>query len=515
MNHLVIVGGGTAGWMAAIAFSSRFPEKQITVIDADAIGAIGVGESVTGVVLQFVQDPRHGLSLGEFFRRCDATFKAGIWYRDWQGIGTEYLSPIDVPPEHFPYYYGTNAEEFYAAAAADGARLADVHLYGHLMRLGKTDHARQPNGTINIKQAQVSCHFDALKFAAWLREKATQRPNVRHINDVVQSFTRLPDSGRIRAVVTSQQPEIEGDFFLDCSGFHRLLLAKAFDPPWKSYRDVVRVDAAIPCFQDYQPGQAPPTYTLASALPHGWLWQIPTQSRLGRGYLFASRYIEVEQAIAEMRQAGVDPGDNPRVLRFNPGRFERQWIENVCAIGLSGGFIEPLESSTIHGMFVQITLLSDLYLPYLTSESMPVFAQQYNRLIAEAYEDYLDFITFHYLTGRADSEFWRDYQQPSSMTSRNAERWEKWKHAFPTREDFAPTFTQRAGHTTGLAIWAPMLCGLGVFNREAARHVVRSSAHYALLQQNIGRYLQFRNQTLATATTQLEAIQHLRALPSG
>src|SRR5687767_12399932 len=182
MKHIVIVGGGTAGWMAAIAIADRFPEKRVTVVDAKALGPIGVGESVTGVVLEFVADRTHGLTMGEFFRRCDPTFKMGIWYHDWAGVGTQYLSPIDAPQSYFKHRYETHIEEFFAKAAAEGVKLGEVQFFALLMRENKTDHFRNPDGTVNTQFATASCHFDALKFAAWLEEIAPQRANIVHID---------------------------------------------------------------------------------------------------------------------------------------------------------------------------------------------------------------------------------------------------------------------------------------------------------------------------------------------
>lgn len=158
IKNIVIVGGGSAGWMTAIALSGRFPDKHITVIDSTVIGPIGVGESVTGVVLAFVKDPLHGLSLGEFFRRCDPTFKLGILYKDWQGPGTEYLSSIESPSAYYQAHYPLHSEEFFAHAAADGRKLGDVLLYSRLMRAGKTDFQRSADGGVDKSFGYASCH---------------------------------------------------------------------------------------------------------------------------------------------------------------------------------------------------------------------------------------------------------------------------------------------------------------------------------------------------------------------
>ncbi len=511
LKNIVIAGGGSAGWMAAIALAARFPEKHITVIDSKTVGPIGVGESVTGVVFEFVSDPLHSLSFGDFFRRCEPTFKLGIWYKDWQGIGTEYLSPIDSPFQFFPHHYPLDSEDFYAAAAAEGKRLGDVQLYSKLMRAGLTDFLRNPDGSVNRDFGGASCHFDALSFAAWLAEVAATRTNITHVDDIVEGFAQDAESGHITAIRTRSGRDVSGEFFIDCTGFHRLLLAKAYQPKWKSYADCIRVDSAIPQQTAHVEGQPMPNYTLATAMPHGWQWQIPTQSRLGKGYIYSSRYISDEQAVAEFRATGVDVGDTPAILRFSPGRLEQQWVGNVCAIGLAGVFSEPLEATTIHGMSVQIKLLTELLLPHATAGAMPALAATYNRLTAAAYDDYVDFINFHYHTGRSDTEFWRDYQQPDALTPANQERLEKWRHTFPSREDFAPTHTHVTTLTSNIIIWAPMLCALGLLRPEAARRSLAISRSGSLLHANVNRYIQTSNHIIANALTQAETIAYFRA----
>lgn len=510
IKNIVIVGGGTAGWMTAIALSGRFPEKHFTVIDSTAVGPIGVGESVTGVVLAFVLDPLHGLTLGEFFRRCEPTFKLGIWYKNWHGPGTEYLSSIEAPAEYFPHRYPLHVEEFFAKVAADGRRLGEVLLYSQLMRAGKTDFFRNPDGSVNREMGGASCHFDARAFAAWLAEVAVQRANVTHVDDTVEGFARDAESGCLTAIRTRGGRDVGGEFFIDCTGFHRLLLGADYQPRWKSYADHIRVDRAIPVQTPHPEGRPLPNCTVAAAMPHGWQWQIPTQSRMGKGYIFSSRYVSDEQAVAEFRATGVDVGDAPAILHFSPGRFEQQWVGNVCAIGLAGVFSEPLEATTIHGMSVQIRLLAEHLLVHATPAALPALAATYNRLLAAAYDDYVDFINFHYHTGRADTPFWRDYQQPDALTPANRERLEKWRHTFPSREDFAPHHTQLALLTTNLTVWAPMLCAFGLLRPDAARRVLQISRHPAQLAANVSRYVAARNHVLANGLTQAEAIAHFR-----
>jgi hypothetical protein len=245
-------------------------------------------------------------------------------------------------------------------------------------------------------------------------------------------------------------------------------------------------------------------------MPHGWMWRIPTQSRLGSGYVYSSKYVSDEQAIEEQQAAGVDVGDSPRIIRFEPGKFATQWEGNVCAIGLAGGFIEPLESTTIHIMHVQIKALTELLLPYYTHDARHALANKYNSLIATMYDDFVDFVSFHYRAGRSDTEFWRDYQRDDANSPANNARRDTWRFAYPSREDFVGLLTDRFVLTTGLLVWMPMLGGMGLLNRDAAAEVVRRSRFSRQAQANMAKYIQACDFLCANGVSQREAVKHLR-----
>ena len=511
MKHIVIVGGGSSGWLAAIVLSSHFPDKRFTVIDPTALGAIGVGESVTGAVINLVNDPRYGLDRGDFFRHCDATLKLGIWFKDWQGAGTEYLAPIDNPKSYFEHpHYVTALEDFYAIIAADGIKLGKAQIHAHLMRANKTDLICK-DGMVTDHFAHASCHLDALQFADWLRRECQKRDNIQHVDDKVVSFKQEPEAGRVTHLILESGAHIAGDFFLDCSGLHRLLLQPAYQPAWIDFWPYIKLDRAIACTKAYNDTGDMPVYTTATAMPHGWMWKIPTQSRLGQGYLYSSRYITDDQAIAEMHASGAEPGDAPQVIRFRPGKLATQWQGNVCAIGLAGGFIEALESTTIHGMNVQLKLLAELFLPYYTPQAADSLSSRYNAMMNCMYDDYVDFISFHYHAGREDTAFWRDYQRPESITAANQLRMESWTHSFPCREDFSPVYTARTLMTSTLALWMPMLSGMNYLNQTHARQLLQSSSNLDWARENFTRYIRTRTLLDRYAIGQREAIAFLCA----
>lgn len=510
MEKIVIVGGGTAGWMAAIAISSHFPDKRVTVIEPASGSPIGVGESVTGSVLRFVRYPFHELSTEEFFRNCDATLKLGIRFQDWSGEGTEYLSPIDYPPEYFRHHYYEDLEDFYALLVSKGKRLGEDQLHGLLMRANRTDFFRM-NGKVSGDFSTASCHLDARKFAAWLRKAAVARANVTHLDDEIEGPEMDGESGLVKWINTKNGNLVEGDFFLDCTGFHRLVFGQAYSPAWIDYSDFIRVDRAVVSFAPHPEGEDMPVYTLARALRHGWMWEIPTQSRLGRGYVFSSKHASDEEVISELRELRLlSEKEDPRVIPFRPGKFATQWEGNVCAIGLAGGFLEPLESTTIHMMDVQIKALTELFLPFFSRTSAPALSRKYNALIETMYEDFVDFVSFHYRTGRSDTTFWREYQEEEALTDRNRIRLETWRHAFPSREDFPGVQTDRFILTAGLLVWGPMLCGLGLLQPDHAQTVLQRTKAEIPSADNLARYMKIRDTIAAGALSQEETVRFLR-----
>ncbi len=509
MQNVVVVGGGAAGWLTALVLSSRDPARTITVIDPTALGSIGVGESVTGVVLNLVDDPRYELSIRDFFRHTDATLKLGIWFKDWQRVGVDYLAPIDNPITYFPRQYPEGLEEFYAITAADRVQLGKAQIYAHLMRANRTDYVRR-EGVTTGQYSNASCHLDAVLLADWLRRSCKHRRNIVHIDDAVASFVQEPESGIVTQIVTESGQVIAGDFFVDCSGFRRRLFNEAYRPKWIDYSQHIKVDSAIFCPVPYQADQELPVYTTATALPHGWMWEVPTQSRLGTGYLYSSRYVSDEEALRQMRSTGVEPGDSPRIIRFQPGRFASHWQGNVCAIGLAGGFIEALEATTIHGQNAQIQLLADLFLPFYTHRAAATLAAKYNSLVNAMYDDYVDFVSFHYHAGRDDTEFWRDYQQRGSRTSPHQPRLAMWQHTRPQPEDFAPAYTTRTSMTSSMVVWMPMLCALGYLKSSHAQRLVQTSSRIDLARANLAQYLQARAMFNQHGVSHREALEFLR-----
>ncbi len=395
---ITIVGGGTAGWMTAAALVKLLPHHaEVCLVESEEIGIVGVGEATLPHIRAFIQ--RIGLDEAEFMARTNATFKLGIEFRDWGRIGDSYIHPFgafgnDVNDVGFHHYWlrlqanvGSLEDYSLPIVAARAARFAPPH---HDLRsiLATFGYAYQ---------------FDATRFAPWLRE-VSETCGVHRIEGRVTEVRRNGDSGDISSVVLSDGQEISGDLFIDCSGFAALLLGKAIGEPFVDWSHWLPCDHAVAMPTRAAPGPLLP-YTSAIAMEAGWRWRIPLQHRVGNGYVYASGFI-TDQAAADRLRGVVEaePLAEPRLLRFRAGRRARSWVGNCVSVGLSGGFLEPLESTSIYLIQLAITQLIELFPKASVADSD---RDEFNRVVDLEYDRIRDFLILHYhATTRDDTPFW-------------------------------------------------------------------------------------------------------------
>ncbi len=401
LSKIVIVGGGTAGWIAAAGLIRALKGKvaQIELVESDEIGTVGVGEA-TIPPIQFLNSLL-GLDELDFVRKTQGAFKLGIEFRDWNRLGHSYLhpfgqfgAPIDGVGFH---HYVMRLQEL-----GDDISLDDHSMAAVAARNGKfaPPLGDLPPGTPLLSYAY---HFDAGLYARYLRDYAEARGVERTEGKVVQVQQRMAD-GFVEALVLQDGRRIEGDFFLDCSGFRGLLIEETLKTGYEDWSHWLPCDRAwaVPC-----ESVAPLTpYTRSTARTAGWQWRIPLQHRTGNGYVYSSPFIGEDEA-ADTLMANLDgaPRGDPRLLRFTTGRRKQAWNKNVVALGLASGFLEPLESTSIHliqtGVFRLLSLLP-------VGRPDPAVVDEYNRLSRIEYEQIRDFIILHYkATERTDSELWR------------------------------------------------------------------------------------------------------------
>jgi tryptophan halogenase len=413
VTKVVIVGGGTAGWMTAAALVQALDTRtcSVSLVESDEIGIIGVGEATIPTIHWFNQ--LIGLDEKEFMRRTQATYKLGIEFVNWTTARATYLHPFGrygAPAD------GPSFQHRYIRARLEGSA-EDFEKYSlttAAARAGKFEFPATDPRTL-LSTLGYAYHFDASLYARYLRERAEQKGVKRH-EGKIEKVDQHPETGFIQAVSTSRGSRIEGDLFIDCSGLRGLLIEGVLKTGYEDWSQWLPCDraAAVPS----QRVTAPLPYTRSTAREAGWQWRIPLQHRTGNGYVYSSRYISDDAAIATLLGNLDGPAlAEPRVIPFKTGRRRQAWNKNVIAIGLSSGFLEPLESTSIHSIQSGIAKLLSLF---PNRECDAGTAAQYNRIVAEEFESIRDFLVLHYHSTRDRSgELWsycRNMPLPERLT---------------------------------------------------------------------------------------------------
>ncbi len=408
---ILIVGGGTAGWMTAAMLAHTLRHHcAITLIESDAIGTVGVGEATIPPIRTFNQ--ALGIAEEEFVRETRGTFKLGIEFVDWGQQGGRYFHPFGSFGRNFDT---VSLHHYWLRARAVGERAAlDEHCMAWaLARAGRfTRPGADPRNVMST--FDYAYHFDAGLYAAFLRRFAEAR-GVRRIEGTVAGVTQHGESGFVESVTLDDGRVIDAELFIDCSGFRGLLIEGALKAGYDDWSHWLPCDRAVamPC---ENPGPPVP-YTRSTAREAGWQWRIPLQHRMGNGYVYCSQFMADDRA-AELLASRLDgkPLGDPNRLRFTTGRRKAHWVKNVVAVGLASGFLEPLESTSIHLIQANISKLMGMF---PDRDFDPAGIAEFNHIAAGETERIRDFIILHYkLTQRRDSELWRyvaDMAVPESL----------------------------------------------------------------------------------------------------
>ena len=400
LKSIVIVGGGSAGWMTAAALSDAVGQScTITLIESEAIGTVGVGEATIPPIRHF--NRRLGIDEATFVRETQGSYKLGIQFVDWGKLGHSYFHPFGQYGAEFdsvPFYHHWMRESL---AGRTSGPIDDFSMCWAMAKAGKFTHP-SPDRRLIQSTFDYAYHFDAGLYAAFLRRFSEARGVVRKEGRVIDVSLRGHD-GFIEAVTLDDGTRIAGEFFIDCSGFRGLLIEEALAAGYDNWQHWLPCDraVAVPC----ERGEFTP-YTRSTAREAGWQWRIPLQHRTGNGYVHCSQFISEDKA-ADVLLANLDGKAlaDPRPLRFVTGKRREFWKKNCVAIGLSAGFMEPLESTSLHliqyGILRLIALLPD-------AAMSPLLAREYNAQTSVEYERIRDFLILHYKASkRDDSELWR------------------------------------------------------------------------------------------------------------
>ncbi len=437
VERILVLGGGSAGWLVAALLAAEHGPRglQVTLVESSETPPIGVGEGTWPTMRDTLR--RIGLSETEFVRRCQVSFKQGSRFDGWATGGSaddRYHHPFSLPVGHgdvdvVPAWLHGHAGRAFADVVSPAVQVCDA---------GRAPKQAQTPEFAAV--ANYAYHFDAGLFGQMLREHAVSKLAVRHVVDHVDAVL-AHENGDIAALQTREQGRIEADLFIDCSGMASRLIGQHFGVPLKSEREVLFNDAALAVQVPYAQADAPlPSCTIATAWAKGWIWDIGLPARRGVGVVFSRAHASEDEAQAAL-QAYLDatgaPAERavPRLLRFEPGYREKFWVRNCLAIGLSSGFIEPLEASALALVELCAARLC-AELP-LNREVMEAAAARFNDDFAYRWARVIDFLKLHYaLSQREDSDYWRAHRDPSTWPVRLRELLPIWRLRPPARHDF-------------------------------------------------------------------------------
>lgn len=419
IKKIVILGGGTAGWMTAAALANRFAKTECTIqlVESEQIGTVGVGEA-TIPHLRFFNETL-GIDENEFMRRTNATYKTGIEFINWGRLGDAYIHPFG---EYGHEINGTSFHHFWLKLRQAGV-IDPIDNYSLPIIAAKFNKFEYPdtNRRSILSTYSYAFHIDASLYAKYLREYAEQK-GVRRTEGKVVEVNQHKSTDEhhdfIKDVVLESGEIIAGDLFIDCSGFYGLLIEQTLKTGYQDWSRWLPCDRAIavPCERT---GESFP-YTKSTAHKAGWQWRIPLQHRTGNGHVYCSHYMSDDEAAnILLNNLDGEPQAQPNFLRFKTGRRNLSWNKNCVAIGLSSGFLEPLESTSIYLIQIAITKLLELF-PDQSFD--PVIAREFNSAMELEYERVRDFLILHYhATERDDSDFWnycRTMDIPDSLRNK-------------------------------------------------------------------------------------------------
>lgn len=443
LDNIAIVGGGTSGLVTALILRKTYPNLKIDIIESDNIGIVGVGEGSTEHWRNFITDCQ--IKIADLVEKTDCTFKYGINFDNWLGDNTNYIHNVS---SNFTVESQTFSKVMYAYPISKGYDAKSIIM----------DHVEKnlhlfPYWGIN------QFHFNTFKLNNFLHELCEKR-NIGIVKADIEQVL-LEENGAISKLIDKTKQEHSYDFYIDSTGFHRLLLHKTMDVKWRSYKKYLPMNSAI-AFPTERLEEIP-SWTLSKAMDSGWLWRIPTQERFGNGYVFNDTFMDFDRAKQEVEALYGYEVNVAKQIKFDAGCLEKFWVKNCAAIGLSSSFIEPLEASSIGSVIQQANLFATAIASYIPNSEIDYAERTFNKLSDELIDNIMEFVALHYVTPREDTDFWKHVQTLPRPDSLN-EKLEIWKHKFPSISDF-PNRTVMFKESNYILV----LHGLGLISKEVAQ----------------------------------------------
>ena len=439
MNDFIILGGGNSGYISALILKTRYPEKNIKIIQSKTIGIIGVGEGSTEHWTAFLKFC--DINQAEMLKKCGATYKLGIYYKGWT-------------PKDYVHIVSNGYNSYYDDYFYQYAHLISNNFDGLSLSPSYFNENKFPKEYLNEVFPPINqFHFDTFKLNSFLMDLCIER-DIDIIDDDIVDGEINSENGEITSIISENGSVYESKFFIDCTGFKRKLISELLGKKWISYSKYFKLNSAIAFpteeMEEYN------AWTLAHARNAGWSWHIPVQGRTGNGYVFSDEFISFDEAYQEIEKEYGEV-EVVKKIKFDPGRIETFWYKNCMSVGLASNFLEPLEATSIASVIQQMFCFISFY----PSNDKKTF----NKIMEELYENISDYILLHYLVDRNDTPFWKHNKENIVLTESLKDNLEIFKHRLPQINDFRTPWK-----IFGAANYILALNGLNFFDSEIIKN---------------------------------------------
>ena len=452
-KEVLVVGGGTAGWLTALMINRSTPFANITVVESQEIGILGAGEGSTPQLVELFS--YLNIPLSDLILNCDATIKNGIRFTNWNNSDDFFyhgfrVNDNDLGSKFLDSQFVSTSSLLTMSLILNN-RINEVDFTEKISEKNKVPFIpkdkKEEMGILDYENiSKFSIHFNASKLANRLKEIGIDR-GIKVVDGIIKDVV-LNDTGHIDSISLVDGNIIKSDFVFDCTGFHRFIIGKVFNSKWKSYKDFLPSDSAVPFFIEMS--EEIPPYTEAIAMRYGWMWKIPLQNRFGCGYVYDSSLISEADAVKEIEEylgyEPVYPRKEKGGFKFSAGCYEESWIKNCVAVGLAANFVEPLEATSI---WVSILGLSQILgsPDWILSDSDEI-RKHFNDSIVSINNEVASFIYFHYMTNRKDTEFWQKFSYENAPDYLKG-KLDLWKHRLPNKLDSGERWPVRSWFVVG------------------------------------------------------------------
>lgn len=505
-KKIVVVGGGTAGWLTALSVKKAYSDFDVTVIESKEIGILGAGEGSVPQLVEFFESL--DISVTDLIQNCDATLKNGIKFTNWNNDNKFYYHGFGTSDDALDISAGmskrTATYPLLVASLSLNNTINEVDFTEKISENKKAPFILKDKNNKNKisdyeQLANFSIHFNATRLADRLKEIGIGR-EIKVIENTIKTVS-LDSSNYVSGFVLDNKEVVKCDFVFDCSGFHRLIIGKVFNSTWKSYSNILPVDSAVPFFIDMD--DQIPSYTEAIAMKYGWMWKIPLQSRFGCGYVYDSSLISEADAIKEIEEflgyEPVYPRKNKGGFNFNAGCYEESWINNCIAIGLSSSFIEPLEATSL---WVSVFALNKIFSgPEWVTTNVLAIRNEFNKMISKTNNEIVNFIYFHYMSLRKDTEFWNQFSYENAPQELK-EKLDLWQHRLPNKDDSQKLWP--------FSSWFLIGSGTEYINKTITNNYIDNMKKYNIGLEKYNYFLNYQNYKSSECVDHKEFLKSLK-----